>query len=68
MPDIMQLNDFPELMLQYRDQFGDTFSPIMVPDDMAEEVVQMMRDALAGQRGPITDEELEITLPDDAES
>ena len=68
MPDITQNDDFPDLIVAYQHKFVATFSPIMVPEDMAEDVLQVMRDALAGKRGPITDEELGINLPSDAQS
>ena len=68
MRNLLQIEDFPSLMLEYRNELGATFSPIMVPDDRAEEVVAMIRETLAGKRGPITDEELGIVLPDDAQS
>lgn len=68
MPDLTQNDDFPPLIEAYQNKFGATFSPIMVPEDMTEDVLQMMQDALAGKCDRITDEEPGITLPDDAQS
>lgn len=47
------------LVQQYAAKFGMTFSSrVMENEEAKEKVVMMMAQAIAGQRGPITDEEL----------
>lgn len=47
------------LVQQYAAKFGMTFSSrAMDSEDTKEKLVMMMAQAIAGQRGPITDEEL----------
>lgn len=49
------------LVQQYAAKFGMTFSSkVMDNEEAKEKVVMMMAQAIAGQRGPVTDEDLGI--------
>ena len=61
-------SEFPDLIEPYLERFGHTFSPMMVPSERVNYLVDQMKKALAGNRGPITDEELEVDIPDGAAS
>lgn len=69
MPELTNHPDFPELIAAYKAKFGALrFSPMLVPDDDAEAILTEMRRAIAGQRGAITDREIGILLPRDAQA
>lgn len=59
----------PELIRQYEDQVGPVgFTLARVGPDREDRVATLMRSAIAGERGPITDAELDQNIPDDADS
>ena len=61
-------SEFLDLIDDYVEKFGHTFSAMMVPPERVDYLVGEMKKAIAGDRGPITDEELEVDIPDGAAS
>lgn len=48
------------LVKQYADQFGITFSSAHLDDeDKKQQLITLMQQALAGKRGPVTDDDLD---------
>lgn len=48
------------LVKQYASQFGITFSSAHLEDeDKKQQLITLMQQALAGERGPVTDEDLD---------
>jgi len=58
-----------QLIFEYEQAVGPVdFTLARIGPDRAEVVASMMREAIAGKRGPITDKELQQEIPADADS
>lgn len=58
-----------DLIDEYEAKVGEiAFTLSLIGPDRADQVADMMRQAIAGRRGPITDAELDQEAPPDAES
>lgn len=58
-----------QLIFEYEQAVGPVeFTLARTGPDREGRVAEMMREAIAGKRGPITDKELEQEMPDDAYS
>lgn len=59
-----------DLQLEYQEKFGDTYSVVIfrgMSDNEITAAEKLMRDALDGKRGEVTDEDIMPNLTDDME-
>ncbi|MEJ1372726.1 MAG: hypothetical protein RPU52_00410 [Candidatus Sedimenticola sp. (ex Thyasira tokunagai)] len=63
----MNYREFDILLNEYINKFGHTFTSVCLSTEGMELAKKLMKEALAGKRGPVLDHDVGADVPPDAE-